>query len=200
MSIQKFTKTFFSFKKFQKFGIILLLNFYLIISTQPNIDNLRSLKDYTIILTKNRNLFSSKSIYYKTEFRQNNITGTGDILKDVPYKVICQILNCVSGCCEGDITNVFCSIEANCKNWAYHKIAGTVTAAVVSPICIVLFFTFVFMFFYKRNKFSVLKSFILAFFSLFIITIPYLLYCFKPNKENSDKYIYFSSLNFLIYV
>ena len=191
MSIQKKTQTFFSLKKFQTFVIILLLNFYLIISTQPSIDNLPSLKDHTIIPTKNRNLFSSKSIYYKTEFRQNNITGTGDILKDVPYKVLCQILNCKSGCCEGDITNVFCSSEASCKNWAYHKIAGTVTAAVVSPICIVLFFTFVFMFFYKRNKFSVLKSFILAFFSLFIITIPYLLYCFKPNTQYSDKYIYF---------
>jgi hypothetical protein len=60
---------------------------------------------------------TSKSIYYSVPFTYNNITGTGNKLRDDAYRVICKSLNCESGCCAGDTNSMRCGVTEDCLKW-----------------------------------------------------------------------------------
>jgi L-asparagine transporter-like permease len=131
--------------------------------------------------------FNSKSIFYNPPFAKNNVTGTGDIMQDVPYKALCLILNCQTGCCVGELDNISCGDSNTCNTFTSHVTTKVVVPAVIIPVCIILFITLMMMIFLKRNEYSILKSFILAFLCIFIITIPYILYYSRKKSENLEN-------------
>lgn len=134
-----------------------------------------------------RNLqFTDKSIFYKIPYLKNNITGTGDIMNDVPYRALCNILNCNSGCCEGEIYSMSCGEKINCDKYFDYKAYRVVAPAVIVPIFVVLFITMLYLVFRKRNKYSILKSLFLAVLCLFIISIPYVFYYARKKADDSD--------------
>jgi hypothetical protein len=73
-------------------------------------NHLRSLAYYT-------SRTYSKKILYTKPYKDNNITGTGSLLKDVVYRDSCQLLMCNTACCEGDINSMVCGIPENCKTY-----------------------------------------------------------------------------------
>ena len=133
-----------------------------------------------------RNLqYAMNSIYYNLMYPANDITGTGDKLKDVPYKVLCKILACNSGCCVGEVDNMRCGVADDCKVYSnYAGIPGMVIAIVV-PIAVFLILVFLFVFFMKYKKYSCVKSFCLCLGCLFIVTIPIVIYFYFCKKEAS---------------
>lgn len=136
---------------------------------------------------KERNLqYSSNSNYYKLEFIKNNVTGSGDKLMDVPYKALCVLKSCESGCCEGEIDNLICSTVESCTKYKDYNRARTVVPAVIVPCVCVLFFMLMTMIFMKRNQYSPAKSMLLAFLCFFVVTIPYILYYTRKKSTNNQ--------------
>jgi len=133
-----------------------------------------------------RNLqYSLNSIYYNIVYPANDITGTGDKLKDVPYKVVCKILNCVSGCCVGEIDNMRCGAIADCKVYSdYSKVPGMI-AAIVVPIGVFILLAALFYYLLKHRKYSCSTAFCMCLGCIFVITIPIVLYYLLFKKENS---------------
>lgn len=132
-------------------------------------------------------LYSINSIFYKINYLQNNITGTGDKLKDIPYKAMCFILNCPNGCCEGNIDNLICGSAENCMKY---KNPWALITTILVPIGTVLLFLFMYLIFLKCFELSKCRAFILALFSIFIFTIPFLMFCAEKisgKTENSTK-------------
>jgi len=157
-----------------------------------NVLSIFTIKDYNkneIILNENhRNLqFSSKSVYYKIPIQKNNVTGTGDIMNDVPYKALCSILNCSSGCCIGEINLISCGDKATCDSFYNYKNIPVIVPAVIVPIFVLFFLIFLILLFSKKYGFSYLISLILAILSILIITIPCVLYYVKKNGTNFDS-------------
>lgn len=149
---------------------------------------------------KIRNLqYALNSIYYNIVYPANDITGTGDRLKDVPYKVLCKIMSCNTGCCVGEIDNMRCGVQSDCKTYSdYSKIPGMV-AAIVIPIAVFLILIAFFVFLTKFKKYSVGGAFCMCFGCLFVITIPVVIYYFCKNDtsvtpKNKERYINFSFL------
>lgn len=133
-----------------------------------------------------RNLqYALQSVYYNIVYPANDITGTGDRLKDVPYKVLCKLMTCETGCCVGEIDYMSCGLASDCKLYSdYSKIGGMV-AAIVIPIGVSILLILLFIFFLKVKKYSCGSSFCLCFGCLFIVPIPFVLYyCFC--KKNSS--------------
>ena len=163
--------------------LIINLSFCLTISNS-NKDSLH--KNSKRILQKRE--YSSNSIYYETIFTQNNITGTGDKLKDVPYRSFCLVKNCISGCCEGDINLMICGTDITCGAYKDHENYLVVAPAVLIPVCILIFLTIFVLIFTKRNEYSFSKSLLLAVICLGIITIPFVLYYARdaPSKKKSN--------------
>lgn len=128
-------------------------------------------------LSNKRNLqYGLNSIYYNIAYPANDITGTGDRLKDVPYKVLCKILSCVSGCCVGEIDNMRCGLAADCKVYSdYANLPGMI-AAIVVPIGV--FFLLIAFSFYlvKFKKYSCCGAFCMCAGLVFIVTIPIVIY------------------------
>jgi len=159
-----------------------------ITNQNPNYQN----KNYKRILEIQNKKFVSNSIYYVTKFPKNNISGTGDKLNDIPYRAICLLKNCNSGCCVGEINFMTCGLEINCTAYKDHEFNLVAAPAAIIPIC-VLFFLFVFiLIFTKRNKYSFCKSVLLAVICLGVITIPFVLYYTrnaapKKNKKKVEK-------------
>lgn len=138
-----------------------------------------------------RNLqYSLNSIYYNIAYPANDITGTGDKLKDVPYKVLCKILSCVSGCCVGEIDNMRCGLAADCKVYSdYSKVPGMV-AAIVIPIGVFILLVAFCFYLVKYRKYSFAKSFCMCFGCLCVVAIPFVLYylfCKKNDNGDSSK-------------
>lgn len=133
----------------------------------------------------NRNLqYALNSIYYNKVYPANDITGTGDKLKDVPYKVLCKILNCVSGCCVGEIDNMRCGAAADCKVYSdYSKLPGMI-AAIVVPIGFFILLVAFCYYLMKYRKYSFSSAFCMCLGFLFILTIPLVLYYLLCKKEN----------------
>lgn len=134
--------------------------------------------------------FSDKSIFYKTEFPKNDITGTGDILQDSPYKALCIIKNCPNKCCIGDINALVCASASQCQEFYDTSIIGNVIAAIIFPLFFLAVFLVCFHCFHKRCKDKGLSA-LLAFFCIFIITIPIVLFVIwkyklfpEPEKKN----------------
>jgi hypothetical protein len=132
--------------------------------------------------------FTSDSIYYKLEFIINDITGTGNKLKDVSYKSLCITKNCPYICCIGDIDAMTCGAQEQCKKFYDVSIVGNVIASVIFPVFFALTFL---IFFYFFNKYSNNKplSALLAFCCIFIITIPIVFFYIIKFKafEKIDK-------------
>jgi len=136
--------------------------------------------------------FSEKSVYYKTEYPKNDITGTGDKLQDIPYRALCILKNCITGCCVGDIDKIQCGTEENCNTYFGSTRRGNVAAAVIIPIAV----TAIFVGFYLilRYKYFVKwdLSAVLAFTAMFVITIPLVIWYlmkYKPFGEADKKSI-----------
>jgi len=165
------------------FSIIILTTIFSIITSTNQSINKRKL--YKNDLVGNLQ-FTSKSVFYNPPFPKNNVTGTGDQMEDVPYKALCIILNCETGCCVGELDTLTCGDQSTCNKFRDYKIAGVVAPAVIVPICVILFITLMMLIFIKRNKFSILKSFLLAFLCIFIVTIPYILYYARKKADDSE--------------
>ena len=133
-----------------------------------------------------RNLqYALNSIYYNIAYPANDITGTGDKLKDAPYKVLCKILSCVSGCCVGEIDNMRCGAATDCQVYSdYAKVPGMVAAIVVPIVVFILLFAFCF-YLVKYKKYSLSKALCMCLGALFIVTIPVVLYYLLCKKDNN---------------
>jgi hypothetical protein len=62
----------------------------------------------------------------------NNITGTGNLLKDEAYRSVCTMLNCLY-CCQGDINLMSCGTERACRR---HGRSNTLYYAIIIPLSI----------------------------------------------------------------
>lgn len=136
--------------------------------------------------TKSRNLqvyakFSESGIFYKIEFPKNDVTGTGDKLQDSPYKALCFLKNCPFKCCVGEIYSLECASEQKCQEFVDSYFVGNVASAVIFPIFFFTVFLVSFYCYLKRSKKCGL-SFLLAFGSMIIITIPILLFIIWKYK------------------
>ena len=152
--------------------------------------NTRNLQDYI--------KYSSGGVYYLIDFPKNDITGTGDKLQDVPYKTLCIIKNCPSTCCTGEINELVCGTQEQCKQFYDNSIVGNVVAAIILPIFFIAIFFIAFHCFYKRSKNWALSA-LLAFCCMFILTIPIVIWYiwkFKPFGEDEEKkeYLFLSFL------
>lgn len=143
-------------------------------------------------INKNRRIlqkreFNPNSIYYIREFDMNNITGTGDKLKDRAYRAYCFMKNCSAGCCIGDINSMTCGDEFNCKVYNDYVYYLYITHATLIPISILIFLCVFILIFTKRNNYSLCKSLLLAIICLGIITIPFVLYYARYPEDKSKK-------------
>lgn len=119
--------------------------------------------------------FSSSGIFYNIQFPRNDITGTGDILQDSPYRSLCIIKNCPFKCCTGEIYSLTCASESQCKEFYDAYTLGNVIAAIIFPVFFFSVFLIFLIFFYKRSKNCGLST-LLAFGCTFIFTIPIILF------------------------
>lgn len=165
------------------FSLIILIQLQSQIKTE--IQEKGFMEDYQYIK------FSSDSIYYKLKFMKNDITGTGNRLKDVPYRTICVLKNCPNICCIGDIDSMVCGGKDQCKEFYDDSIYGNIVAAVIFPILFLGIFVFFYCVFNKisdgKNK---ALSALLAFSCMFVITIPFVIFFiwkFKPYEENDSN-------------
>jgi len=126
---------------------------------------------------KERNLqYNFKSIYYNIVYPANDITGTGDKLKDVPYKVLCKIMKCESGCCVGEIDNMRCGLEEDCKIYTNYSNLPGLVAAIIVPIGVFFVFLLLFIFLTKYKKYNCGKTLLICLACLFVVTIPIVIY------------------------
>lgn len=131
-----------------------------------------------LISSEERNLqYSMKSIYYDLVYPSNDLTGTGDKLKDVPYKVLCKIIACTTGCCVGEIDNMRCGAANDCKTYKDYSNMGGVIAAIVVPISVTIILVFLTLLFNKKWKYTCCTSFVMALGCIFIIPLPFIIYC-----------------------
>lgn len=71
-------------------------------------------------------------LYSKPFDMDNNLTGTGNRLKDSVYNAICSTLKCNTLCCEGHINQMTCGKEENCvKYQEYLEMVKIITATVI---------------------------------------------------------------------
>ena len=138
-----------------------------------------------------RNLqYSIGSIYYELLYPINNLTGTGDRLKDVPYIVKCKIKKCVSGCCIGEIDNMICGAANECLIYLDESKKPNLISAIIIPIALFIIFIVLIITFYKVYKLSIGLSICYSFCCLTILLIPFIAYCvykeYKNKKENEN--------------
>jgi len=69
------------------------------------------INQWTFTLSNQR--IMNSAIVHITE---NEITGTGNFLKDIAYQSSCLNLNCTY-CCEGEINNITCASRVVCKKY-----------------------------------------------------------------------------------
>ena len=134
---------------------------------------------------ESRNLqYSMGSIYYELEFPINNLTGTGDRLKDVPYRALCKIQNCYTGCCVGAIDKMSCGPTADCI--IYLESSKTGITLIIILVVVVLFIVFVLLFllFKKVFKFSVCSAICLSFGCISVILIPWIIFFVSKERKN----------------
>lgn len=131
--------------------------------------------------TQNYVKFSDSGIFYKIEFPKNDITGTGDILQDSPYRALCIVKRCPNLCCTGEIDSMICGTKDQCKSFYDNSIIPNVVAAVIFPLFFISVFILFYCFFYKKSNKKRL-SLLLAFCCIFIITIPIVLYLIWKYK------------------
>jgi hypothetical protein len=80
-----------------------------------------------------------KNIYYNPPFSKfNNITGTGNKFRDDAYRAICMSLNCVSGCCNGDINIMGCGQSEECLE--YNDYVKAWRIAIITILSVLILF------------------------------------------------------------
>jgi hypothetical protein len=136
----------------------------------------------------NRNLqYSIGSIYYELIFPINNLTGTGDRLKDVPYIVKCKIKKCESGCCIGEINNMICGTANECLIYLDESKKPNLISAIIIPIGLLIIFIILSITFFKVYKISIGHSICYSFACLTIILIPCIAYCVYQECKHKNK-------------
>lgn len=164
--------------------ILLLISFLYLIS---NISSSTSISINQNILKKNRNLqYSLGSIYYELQYPINDLTGTGDRLKDVPYKVLCKILACDTGCCVGEIDKMSCGISTDCAIYLESLNTNRLVIAVCIVVILLVIFFILLIVFKKVFEFSYYTSLCLTLGSMSIILIPYVVYYIIKEKKNCN--------------
>ena len=140
-------------------------------------------------LSQSRNLqYSLGSIYYELVYPINNLTGTGDRLKDVPYRVQCRIKQCDTGCCIGEIDNMSCGEPADCLIYLDESKKPSLLAAIIIPIGLVLIFILLFITFLKVYKISTGRSICFSLGCMTIVLIPCVAYfVYKESKCGDEK-------------
>lgn len=136
--------------------------------------------------------YSSNGIYYNLKYPKNHITGSGDKLADVPYRVLCIIKACES-CCVGEINNLQCGSAEECKTYLDSTRIGSIVAAVIVPIGVTCIFIVAYLILNKKCKLPWDLSLVLAFTCMFVITIPFVIWyvmkkdscCNKKDTKNS---------------
>lgn len=132
-----------------------------------------------------RNLsYNIGSIYYELLYPLNDLTGTGDRLKDVPYKVQCKLLKCESGCCVGEIDKMRCGPDADCA--IYLDSVNVGITQIVVPVVVGLFLIFLILVitFKIVFKFSICASICLSLGCISIVLIPFVIYFICKEKKN----------------
>ena len=142
-------------------------------------------------LSQTRSLaYSIGSIYYELTYPINNLTGTGDKLKDVPYQVQCRIKKCESGCCIGEIDGMLCGAAADCAIYLEKSKETSLIVSIVVPIGLLIIFLILFITFKKVYKISTGKSICFALGCLTIVLIPcvaYFVYQGSKNESTNEK-------------
>jgi hypothetical protein len=159
--------------------VFIILFLYIITFTSTKSTN--QLNNYK----QSRNLqYSIGSVYYELQYPLNDLTGTGDRLKDVPYKVKCKILACETGCCVGEIDKMSCGPQMDCA--IYLDKLNNMTISIVVPVVIGFFVIFAILLFtfLKIYKIPLFTSICLSLGCLSIILIPWVIYfVYKKNKN-----------------
>jgi hypothetical protein len=166
--------------------ILISLTFFLsIVSKEISInpsdeDGLRNLQQY-----KSR---YSKTIYYSTAFIHNNITGSGNLLKDDAYRAVCLASNCT--CCSGDINFMTCALPEDCEKWDNYVKSWRI--AIITVIVFFSVFGFILGIVRGCNKsytfceafgFAILIILIIVFAPIVVIVMFIKSCCNKCNKE-----------------
>lgn len=91
-----------------------------------------------MVTNGHRLLNRNDTIFYTKLFElNNNITGTGNILKDVVYRQICISLNCASGCCIGNINSMTCGLTNDCLKYADYLKKLTIVLSLFLPLALI---------------------------------------------------------------
>ena len=139
---------------------------------------------YNQIVNKRNLDYGLNSIYYTLAYPSNNLTGTGDKLKDVAYKVLSKLMACDSGCCVGEIDNLRCGDSIDCKIYLDYSRTGNVVAAVIVPVFVMAILIFLFFLYAMKFKLSYCSSFGFTLLSVFIITIPCIIFYLHKKDSN----------------
>ena len=137
---------------------------------------------------QSRNLYSLGSIYYELVYPINNLTGTGDRLKDVPYQVQCKIKKCDTGCCVGEIDNMTCGLKANCVLYLDESKLPTLLAGIIIPLALLIIFIILFITFTKVYKLPTGQSICFSLGCFTIILIPFVAYfVYKSGTKGTEE-------------
>ena len=135
---------------------------------------------------QSRNLYSLGSIYYELEYPINNLSGTGDRLKDVPYQVQCKIKKCDTGCCIGEINNQKCGLQADCALYLDESKKPTLLAGIIIPVGLLIIFIILFITFTKVYKLPTGQSICFSLGCLTLVLIPCVAYFVYQEGKNGN--------------
>lgn len=81
--------------------------------------------------------------YYSAAYSTpNNMTGTGNYLKDIAYRESCLTLDCETNCCIGPINDLKCGNQKDCDEFAAYirkmKIITYIVFAVIGLIIVLI--------------------------------------------------------------
>ena len=159
------------------FSIIAIAILFPLLTSSTFLKNI----DTRYLQTQNYIKFTGSGIYYKIDYVKNDITGTGDILQDSPYRALCIVKKCPNVCCLGEINSLTCGTAAQCQQFYDTSIIPNVVMACIFPIFFLAVFLIAFYCFYKKSNKKRLSA-LLAFGCIFIITIPLVLFIIWKRK------------------
>jgi hypothetical protein len=131
--------------------------------------------------TQNYIKYTGSGIYYKIDYPKNDITGTGDILQDSPYRALCIVKQCSNICCLGDINSLTCGTREQCQQFYDTSVIPNVVGAVLGPLIILAIFLIAYFCFLTKSNKKCLSA-LLALACIFIITIPFVLFFIWKRK------------------
>lgn len=118
----------------------------------------------------------SSVLYDKLFDTENDITGTGNLLRNIAYFSSCSAKNCTY-CCEGAMDHITCATRENCKKYKEYK-----SRKLILKIILILIFPYflipVFWIFIHCTKVERNSNCILKFSKIFEIYVGILLPCY----------------------